>query len=103
MPPPLAELERALQAFETWLLEDTFDLWWTVGADHVRGGFHESLRPDATPTDEPRRARLHPRQIFAYSCGLELGWRGPAKAAVEHGLNFFLARYLRVDHLTAHR
>jgi mannose/cellobiose epimerase-like protein (N-acyl-D-glucosamine 2-epimerase family) len=98
LPLPLAELEQAYRTLESWLLEDAYPLWWTAGADHVRGGFHERLRLDATSTAEPRRARLHPRQIFAYSRAAGLGWRGPAKAAVEHGLNFFLAHYPRADH-----
>ncbi len=56
-----------------------YEVWWTRGADQVRGGFHESLHLDATPTDESRRARLHPRQIFAYAHATELGWSRPAR------------------------
>ncbi len=59
--------------------------------------FHERLYLNATPADEPRRARLHPRQAFAYSHANELGWAGPASRALEHGLDFFVSHYKRND------
>jgi mannose-6-phosphate isomerase len=74
-------------------------VWWNRGADQARGGFHERLNLDATPTDEARRARLHPRQVFAYAHATDLGWSGPARHAVQHGLHFFLSRYKRDDGL----
>lgn len=95
----VSELASVHQALQTWLLEHAYDLWWTRGADHARGGFHERLRLDATPTDEPRRARLHPRQMFAYGRAAELGWSGPAAVAVAHALRFFLSHYRRADGL----
>jgi mannose-6-phosphate isomerase len=90
-------LRDAHHALQTWLTTYAYDLWWTKGADHTRGGFHERLHLDATPTDEPRRARLHPRQAFAYSHAAELGWTGPADRALEHGLSFFVSHYKRGD------
>jgi mannose-6-phosphate isomerase len=92
-------LAKAHHVFRTWLTTHAYELWWTNGADHARGGFHERLNLDATPTDEPRRARLHPRQAFAYSHATELGWPGPSRHAFEHGLNFFVSRYKRIDGL----
>lgn len=89
------DLVSAHQALRTWLATHAYEVWWSRGADHARGGFHERLHLDATPTDEPRRARLHPRQVFAYAHASELGWSGPASRAVEHGLQFFLCRYKR--------
>jgi mannose-6-phosphate isomerase len=59
------DLASANQALLTWLATRAYELWWTCGADQARGDFHERLHLDATPTDEPRRARLHPRQVFA--------------------------------------
>lgn len=91
------DLSHARLALRTWLTTHAYDLWWTNGADHRRGGFHERLNLDATATDEPRRARLHPRQSFAYSHARELGWAGPASRALEHGLNFFISHYKRSD------
>jgi len=96
MPPQLAAARVALRR---WLVDHAYDVWWAHGADRVCGGFHERLRQDATPTGEPRRARLHPRQVFAYSRAAQLGWSGPAAAAAAHGIEFFLAHYLRADGL----
>jgi mannose/cellobiose epimerase-like protein (N-acyl-D-glucosamine 2-epimerase family) len=90
----LASTHHALRA---WLATYAYEVWWTRGADQVRGGFHERLNLDATPTDEPRRARLHPRQVFAYAHATAFGWPGPAREAVQHGLNFFVTRYKRDD------
>lgn len=87
----------AYQGLRTWLATYAYEVWWSRGADHARGGFHERLNLDATPTDEPRRARLHPRQVFAYAHAPELGWSGPADRAIEHGLQYFLSRYKRSD------
>ena len=94
----MADLTAAARTLGSWIV-DAYDLWWTRGADHVNGGFHERLNQDGSPTHEPRRARLHPRQMFAYSHAAKLGWSGPATTAVEHGLKFFLARYRRPDGL----
>ena len=91
------DLVNAYRALRTWLATHAYEVWWSRGADHARGGFHERLHLDATPTDEPRRARLHPRQVFAYAHASELGWSGPADRAIEHGLQFFLSRYKRWD------
>jgi mannose-6-phosphate isomerase len=92
-------LARAHRAFRGWLTTDAYELWWTHGADRALGGFHERLHLDATPTNEPRRARLHPRQAFAYSHASGLGWKGPARRAFEHGLHFFVSHYKRPDGL----
>ena len=95
--PTSVGLSNARRQLRSWLATHAYELWWTHGADHTRGGFHERLYLDATPTDEPRRARLHPRQAFAYAHAHELGWAGPASRALEHGLNFFVAHYKRSD------
>jgi mannose/cellobiose epimerase-like protein (N-acyl-D-glucosamine 2-epimerase family) len=90
-------LTNAHHELRTWLTTHAYELWWTKGADRARGGFHERLNLDATPTDEPRRARLNPRQAFAYAHARELGWTGPADRAFEHALNFFVSHYKRTD------
>jgi mannose-6-phosphate isomerase len=92
----ILELHRRLVG---WLRESAFPLWSTRGADHVHGGFHERLDFDARPLSVPRRARLHPRQICAFSHATELGWDGPAASAAAHALQFFLLHHLRDDGL----
>ena len=80
-----------------WLLEEAFPLWWSKGADHTLGGFHERLRQDGQATNEPRRARLHPRHIYAFGFADDLGHDGMTELAVRHGLDYFLRYYVRPD------
>jgi mannose-6-phosphate isomerase len=82
-----------------WLLEDAYPLWAARGIDPVRGGFYERLTHDAQPTNDARRARVQPRQIFAFARAAALGWTGDAAAAVAQGLGFFLEHYRRPDGL----
>ncbi|HKQ13113.1 MAG TPA: AGE family epimerase/isomerase [Steroidobacteraceae bacterium] len=86
-------------ALSSWLVQQAYPCWWSRGVDHVRGGFHESLRLDGEPSGETRRARLYPRQMYAFSVAGELGWPGPADAAVRQGLKALLADYRRADGL----
>lgn len=95
-------LSAAMQicgSLKNWLLDDAYRVWWRHGVDQVRGGFHERLNLDGSATQEPRRARLHPRQIYAFSIADEIGWSGPWQQAVQHGLDFFMAHYRRPDRL----
>lgn len=86
-------------ALSSWLVQHAYPCWWSRGVDHAGGGFHESLRLDGTPSGEARRARLYPRQIYAFSVAGDLGWSGPAADAVRQGLKHLLAQYRRPDGL----
>jgi mannose-6-phosphate isomerase len=92
-------LTAARDTLKTWLLNDAYPLWWEAGYDHARGGFHEKLSLDGAPIEAPRRARVQPRQIFAYAVAGELGWEGPWREAVQSGLDWYLAHYFRPDGL----
>lgn len=94
-----AAFAREADALSTWLIEHAYPCWWSRGVDHVHGGFHESLRLDGEPSGEARRARLYPRQIYAFSVAGDLGWSGPAADAVRQGLRALLAHYRRPDGL----
>ena len=84
---------------ETWLFERALPLWWDAGADHRHGGFHESLDREGSPVLAPRRARTQTRQTWVYATAGVMGWEGPWRAAVEHGLNYLFDRYVRPDGL----
>jgi mannose/cellobiose epimerase-like protein (N-acyl-D-glucosamine 2-epimerase family) len=90
---------KSCDQLKTWLLNDAYPIWWEKGADRTHGGFFEKLNLDGSPAASPRRARVQPRQIFSYAVAGELGWNGPWLAAVNHGLEFYLAHYLRPDGL----
>jgi mannose-6-phosphate isomerase len=92
-------LTAAAHRLTEWLMADALPLWWDRGADHERGGFYELLSQTGQPAPVDRRARVQPRQIYSYAVGGRLGWDGPWREAVAHGLDFFLARYRRPDGL----
>lgn len=94
-----ADAARLRDRLKTWATEAAYPLWWRAGADHEKGGFFEKLDLDGAPVDGPRRARVLPRQIFSFAIAGELGWTGPWREAVEHGLSFYLASYRRPDDL----
>lgn len=93
-------IDQARSALKSWLVDHAYPLWWSLGADQ-NGGFHERLHQNGTPTGEPRRSRLHPRQIYAFSQARQLGWNGPADTAVRHALSFYMKHYHRQDQLFA--
>lgn len=94
-----SELAILARELWRWLSGAALPLWWARGADHVNGGFHEVLGQDGVARALPRRCRVQPRQIHAFSLAARHGWRGPAKAAAEHGLPYVLDRYRRPDGL----
>jgi mannose/cellobiose epimerase-like protein (N-acyl-D-glucosamine 2-epimerase family) len=81
-----------------WLVEDAYPIWWQRGADRVHGGFHERLQQNGEPSDDPRRARLHPRHIYSFGLADDFGRDGLTEPAIRHGLEYFLRNYVRDDH-----
>jgi mannose/cellobiose epimerase-like protein (N-acyl-D-glucosamine 2-epimerase family) len=92
-------VEAASERLLSWLLDAAYPIWSTRGIDMVRGGFLERLTLSGDPTDDARRARVQPRQIFAFARAPSLGWKGDASGAVAQGLSYFLTRYRRPDGL----
>jgi mannose-6-phosphate isomerase len=95
----MSEIDDLKARFKRWLFDQALPLWWRVGADHTRGGFHEVIGQDGLAVDRDRRARVQARQIYVYATAGALGWDGPWRDAVEHGLSYFLTRYRRPDGL----
>jgi mannose-6-phosphate isomerase len=92
-------VKQEADALSSWLVQRAYPCWYARGVDHARGGFHESLRLDGEPSAETRRARLYPRQIYAFAVAGELGWPGPAADVVRQGLKTLVADYRRSDGL----
>jgi len=82
----------------SWLCDAAYPLWSTRGVDPA-GGFHERLAQNGEPTTEPRRSRVNPRQAWCFAVAPSLGWRGDAAALVQHGLDYWHAKYRRPDGL----
>ena len=97
-PQSLRLLGEVSQRLMRWLVEDAYPTWWQQGADRVHGGFHERLQQNGQPSDEPRRARLHPRHIYSFGLADELGHDGLTELAARHALEYFLRHYVRDDH-----
>jgi mannose/cellobiose epimerase-like protein (N-acyl-D-glucosamine 2-epimerase family) len=95
----VAAVESACAQLTSWLVDAAYPLWSTRGIDSLRGGFQERLTLSGEPTDDARRARVQPRQIYAFSRAPSFGWTGDAAGAVTQGLSFFLTRYRRADGL----
>jgi mannose/cellobiose epimerase-like protein (N-acyl-D-glucosamine 2-epimerase family) len=83
----------------SWLIDDAYPVWASAGFDPVHHTFSERLTADGAVPDEPRRARVQCRQVYAYARAGTLGWRGDARTLVEAGLGFFIRHYLRADGL----
>jgi mannose-6-phosphate isomerase len=99
-PPEPILLGPMRQALRAWLFDHALPLWWKTGADHEHGGFHETISQDGRPASPLRRSRVQSRQIFVYATAGRLGWQGPWREAVDHGLDFFLNHFQRPDGLT---
>src|ERR1700736_6539362 len=95
----LAAVEAACTRLVSWVVGGAYPIWSTRGIDSIRGGFQERLTLSGEPTEDARRARVQPRQIFAFSRAPSLGWKGDASGAVAQGLSYFLTRFRRPDGL----
>lgn len=95
----MSTLEPLRRRFEDWLFDDALPLWWDVGADREAGGFHEALTLSGGPVASERRARVQARQTYVYAVAGALGWRGPWRQAVAHGLGYLEQAYTRPDGL----
>ena len=82
-----------------WLVDSAYPLWAHAGIDPRSGGFIETLAQNGTGLPHPRRARVHPRQIYAFAQARSLGWKGDVCGIVTRGIDYFETRYLRSDGL----
>jgi mannose-6-phosphate isomerase len=85
------------QNLQGWLFDAALPLWWRVGADHARGGYHERIDFDGRPVILPRRSRVAARQAFCYREAGRLGWNGPWREAGQHALSFLRERFAQND------
>jgi mannose/cellobiose epimerase-like protein (N-acyl-D-glucosamine 2-epimerase family) len=93
-------LQREQASLLRWLLSDAYPLWATHGYDKIHGGFEESLTSQGATANQPRRARVQARQIYAFARAASLGWKSPqAHRLVAAGLEYLFAHYQRADGL----
>lgn len=99
MTPSIREARQQLIRLKSWLCDKAYPIWWEKGADHALGGFHEKIDQNGQPVVLPKRARVQPRQIYAFSQAQKLGWSGDGRAVVRFGVDFYLPHYRREDGL----
>jgi mannose/cellobiose epimerase-like protein (N-acyl-D-glucosamine 2-epimerase family) len=93
----MSDLNGEVAALRRWLFDIALPLWWDVGADRVRGGFHEAIALDGKPLEKPHRARSIARQAFSYCETGRLGWHGPWREAAGHALDFLGKHFINTD------
>ncbi len=82
-----------------WLRQDAYPLWARYGVDARNGGFFEALAQNGRGLPVERRARVQPRQIYAFALAPRFGWRGDASGIIRRGLEYFTTHYRRADGL----
>lgn len=82
-----------------WLVNDAYPRWAEHGIDARNGGFIETIGQDGRGLADPRRARVHPRQVYAFAQARGFGWRGDVAGIISRGLEYFIAHYRRSDGL----
>jgi mannose-6-phosphate isomerase len=92
---PVAALHAKLTG---WLANEAYPRWAQHGIES-NGAFFESLGQDGLGLPDPRRARVQPRQVFAFAQAPALGWHGDAHGIVRRGIDYFIAHYRRGDGL----
>jgi mannose/cellobiose epimerase-like protein (N-acyl-D-glucosamine 2-epimerase family) len=95
----LSTLETLRTRFGKWLVDAAYPLWAERGIDPRNGGFVETLSQNGLALAHPRRARIHPRQIYAFAQGRTFGWRGDVAGIVRRGMDYFTTHYRRRDGL----
>jgi mannose/cellobiose epimerase-like protein (N-acyl-D-glucosamine 2-epimerase family) len=95
----MTALESLRGRLVEWLVGAAYPLWSRNGIDHRSGGFAEALDMHGNALALPRRARVHPRQVYAFAQARGLGWQGDGAAIVRRGLEYFTTYYRRPDGL----
>lgn len=90
-------LPEAAAWYDHWLRTCALPLWATLGVDYENGGFAEALGLDGRPVPADRRGRVQGRQIYAFASAGEIGWSGPWRQVVEHGLDYVSRYFVRSD------
>ena len=97
-----AELRTRAEQGRAWLFEQALPLWAERGLN-PRGGFYDRLGEDRLAvTPAPMRLRVQARQLYVFAEAGRLGWSGPWRPVVEHGLAFLLHRATTDSGLVAH-
>lgn len=98
-PAARAQLTALHDTLIRWLADSAYPLWAHEGVDATNGGFIETLARNGRGLPHPRRARVQPRQIYAFAQAGALGWTGDVSRIVSRGVDYFDRFYRRPDGL----
>lgn len=85
-------LQEQSKRAHKWFLNHAFPIWFERAIDWDRGGFFDSLDlASARNAADRKRLRVAARQIFAFSCALDIGF-DDGRRAIHHGLDFIFQR-----------
>jgi mannose/cellobiose epimerase-like protein (N-acyl-D-glucosamine 2-epimerase family) len=96
---PKMKLDALRTRLATWLADAAYPLWARHGIDPQNGGFIETLAQNGVGLPHPRRARVHPRQIYAFAQAAGFGWKGDVRSILQRGTDYFVTHYRRADGL----
>lgn len=83
----------------SWLFDEAFPFWASVGVDRAGPGFVEQLTLAGEPAAvDFKRVRVQARQIYCFCQAQMLGWPGPATEVAGRAVDLLLSRaWLGVD------
>jgi len=93
------ELNRLNARLVQWVAQAAYPRWAEFGIDALSGGFVETLGQNGSDLGCSRRARVPPRQIYAFALAPRFGWRGDAAGIVRRGIEYFTTCFRRDDGL----
>jgi len=96
-PVQFTNIEEMVDCYQQWLFAAALPLWWSIGADHNAWGFHDYLTVNGQPMQSDRRARVQARQTYVFGTAGKLGWTGPWRQGVRHGVASLQSHYQRPD------
>jgi mannose/cellobiose epimerase-like protein (N-acyl-D-glucosamine 2-epimerase family) len=82
-----------------WLCQAAYPLWSRSGIDAATGAFVEALDQNAAALAWARRARVQPRQVYAFAQAVRLGCDVDVSRIIEGGMSYFHRHYRRADGL----
>ncbi|WP_346898007.1 AGE family epimerase/isomerase [uncultured Roseibium sp.] len=92
------DIAAASKRLSSWLVDSAFPKWHADGYDSESGAFFETIDiATGKATDTPIRTRVPARQIYCFSQAGQLGWNGPCREIVSHGLNWYLKHCRNAD------
>lgn len=91
----MANLAEDADWAKDWLLTQAFPTWAAAGRSEI--GFIDRLDRHAWPVRENLRFRVQARQTYVFAIAGRLGWDGPWRSLVEHGVRFILTRAFSPD------